>query len=223
LSKTTNDKTDNQSSRQIKDTTTKWDGLIIRTRPGDSKAFARQVGDALNEIASKPAGAQLLQEIGAHQGNDSFGYKVAITPQASEKRQTLFRRPRTYTGGNVTKSGSDAKASTPGEGASSAIKWNPQQAVTPDGKRPPFIGLAHELIHAHNNLKGESSLISKSSRPDGVAQGTTSAPVNPKIEDENKVVGLGQYADAAAYPMTENTIRQEHGLPRRERYSGLDD
>ncbi|MEM5338046.1 M91 family zinc metallopeptidase [Paraburkholderia azotifigens] len=213
-------------------TTTKWNGVVIRTRPGDSKAFPRQVNAALDEIASKPAGKQLLQEIENHQGNDQFGYKVAIMPQASGKRQTLFGRPRTYADGNVTRSASDEKASTPGEGAASSIKWNPQQTVTPDGTRPPFIGLAHEMIHAHNNLKGESSLISKPSGstdgmgaqgPGEIAQKKTSRPVNPKVEDENKVVGLGKYADSAAYPLTENTIRKEHGLAPRQEYSGLDE
>lgn len=213
-------------------TPTKWNGVVIKTRPGDSKAFPGQVHAALDEIASQPAGKQLLQEIGDHQGNDQFGYKVAIMPQASEKRQTFFGRPRTYADGNVTKSASDEKASTPGEGAASSVKWNPQQTVTPDGKRPPFIGLAHEMIHAHNNLKGESSLISKPSGstantgaqgPGKIAQQKTSLPADPKIDDENKVVGLGQYADSAAYPLTENTIRQEHGLAPRQTYSGLDE
>ena len=213
-------------------TQTKWNGVVIKTRPGDSKAFTGQVHAALDEIASQPAGKQLLQEIGDHQSNDKFGYKVAIMPQASEKRQTLFGRPRTYADGNVTRSASDQKASTPGEGTVSSVKWNPQQTVTPDGKRPPFIGLAHEMIHAHNNLKGESSLISKPSSstagmgaqgPGETAQAKTSRPADPKIEDENKVVGLGKYADSAAYPLTENTIRQEHGLPPRQAYSGLDE
>jgi hypothetical protein len=59
--------------------------------------------------------------------------------------------------------------------------------------------------------------------PDEIAQAKTSRPADPKIEDENKVVGLGKYADSAAYPLTENTIRQEHGLPPRQAYSGLDE
>jgi hypothetical protein len=45
---------------------------------------------------------------------------------------------------------------------------------------------------------------------------------NPKIEDEKQVVGLGEYANNPEYPVTENTIRQEHDLPQRTNYSGLD-
>jgi hypothetical protein len=213
---------------EVTTTKTKWDGVEIRTKPGDSKAFPEQVNKALEKIASKPNGKQLLE--GIHNNpNEQYGYKVAITPQASEKRQTLFWRSRTYEGGNVTKSASDVNASTPGEGAVSAIKWNPQQTVTPDGKRPAFIGLAHEMIHADRNLKGESSLISKPSGsaagigeqgPDEIAAKKGSA--NPKVEDENQVVGLKEYANNPEYPVTENSIRKEHGLPERKKYSGLD-
>ena len=59
--------------------------------------------------------------------------------------------PSASSSGQPANPASAAKARIP-----SAIKWNPQQTVTPDGKRPPFIGLAHEMIHARHNLKGES-------------------------------------------------------------------
>src|ERR1700754_3085815 len=73
------------SGRAMETTPTKWNGVVIKTRPGDSKAFPGQVHAALDQIASKPVGKQLLDEIGTHQGNDKFGYTVAILPQASKK------------------------------------------------------------------------------------------------------------------------------------------
>jgi Effector protein len=187
------------------DVVTRWDGLIIRPGPNDSKKFPGQVNAALEKIASTPTGNQLLNDIATHQGNDRFGYKVAITANESQKNKRLFRPSRQYQGGSVTTASSDTKASTPGDGTSSSIKWNPAQTDTPDGRRPVNIGLAHELIHARHNLKGESSLLNTGNG-------------DPKIEDEHRVVGLGQFADE---PITENKLRAEQKVPLRTQYSGL--
>lgn len=197
------------ASNEIRETQTKWPGIVIKTRPSDSKAFVQQTKAGLDKIASEPVGARLLDAISSHEGNSPFGYKVAITPQQSEKTASMFRRTRVYQDGNKTTASSDQRASTPDVGASSSsVKWNPVQSQTPDSKRPAYIGLAHELIHANNNLRGRSL---------HAAAGMTSA--NAKAHDEHLVVGLGQYANAE---FTENKIRAEHGLPPRMQYTGVD-
>jgi hypothetical protein len=184
---------------------TRWNGVLVKAKPEDSKKFPTQANEALEKIASKPVGAQLLQEISDNSkgAEAQFGYRVCIQPAASTKEPGLFFRPRNYTGTNVTKAAHEEGAVTPGEGSVSAIRWNPQQTQTPDGERPPFIGLAHELLHAKRNLQGESKHIG----PGGTAL------------DEKEVVGLGEHASLA---LSENKIREEHGISRREKYSGLD-
>ncbi len=41
-------------------------------------------------------------------------------------------------------------------GTAMAIMWNPSIINTPHGPRPPFIALAHQLIHAWHNLMGDT-------------------------------------------------------------------
>jgi hypothetical protein len=204
-----------QGLSQRTDTPTPWNGVVIRTKPGDSKSFVEQANQALGTIASKPVGAQLLNSIaqsgGQHGGAPaSFGYKVCIQPADSTKTAGLLGGTRKYQGSNVTRAASDDHASTPGRGSVSSVKWNPDQKETPDGRRPPFIGLAHELEHARRNLYGESHLT-----PPSVGPGESYRRV-----DEHKVVGLAPYAEL---PITENKIRAEHGIPPRTQYSGLDE
>jgi hypothetical protein len=207
---------------------TTFDGIVARTRDGaDSNKFSRKVQEALDKINSKPVGQQLLNEIVSLAGQVKFaasranlGYAVGITPRASVKQSTLFGniRWRNYQpGGSVTFAINEVNASTPGEGSVSVITWDPASNSTPDGSRPPFIGLAHELIHAWHNLGG-GSLISTS-------QGTMGEPFSgagggieaAKNVDEMRVVGLQGWEKE---PITENRIRAEHGLPYRNSYEG---
>jgi Effector protein len=204
-----------QGLSQKTDTPTRWNGVVIRTKPSDSKSFAEQANEALGTIASKPVGAQLLNSIaqsgGQHGGAPaSFGYKVCIQPADSTKTKRLLGSTRKYHSSNVTRAASDDHASTPGRGSVSSVKWNPDQNQTPDGSRPPFIGLAHELEHARRNLYGNSHLT-----PASVGPGESYRRV-----DEHQVVGLAPYA---GLPITENKIRAEHGIPLRKQYSGLDE
>lgn len=198
-------------SQSVTNRPTQWNGVIVRTKPGDSKAFAAQVDKALDMIASRPEGRRLLEDIAQPDSGppQQFGYKVCIQPAASTKTTGLLSRKRDYTGTNVTLATSDVRASTPGQGAASAIRWNPDQETTPDGKRPAWVGLAHELIHAQRNLNGQSKLTSAS------ANGGS-----PKALDEKEVVGLDGHGGNG---VTENKIRREHGIDPRTKYGGLED
>jgi hypothetical protein len=78
----------------------------------------------------------------------------------------------------------------------------PVWVIPNQGQRPPYIGLAHELIHAWHN-----------------AYGTKKQEYD---DEENFTVGLAGYMlpDPAANPatITENMIRLEHGFPIRHKY-----
>ncbi|MDT7953667.1 MAG: M91 family zinc metallopeptidase [Acetobacteraceae bacterium] len=88
-----------------------------------------------------------------------------------------------------------------GTGTVSAIKWDPASTETPDGARPPYIALAHELIHCMHNLKGTSYMT-------GIG--------DVKV-DEMMVTGLKGYEQQ---PVSENRIREEHGVHYRSSYHG---
>jgi len=184
------------------DTQTQWDGIIIRTKATDSNAFVGLVQAALNKIYSKPVGKNLIDAIVADAGKRKFGYTVCIMPKASRKNSFgPLIRWRTYEKGSVTRVGSEQAASD-GTGAVSSIQWDPETKDTPDGARPPFIALAHELIHCMHNLKGTSHLIGGD---------------DEKKRDEMMVTGLRGYEQE---PISENRIRAEHNVVYRNSYHG---
>ncbi len=186
------------------DTATKWAGIIIRTKATDSKAFIGLVNAALDKINSKPVGKSLLDSIANEVGKVKFGYTVCIMPKNSVKKTFgPLIKWRVYEKGAVTKAASDQDASD-GTGAVSSIKWDPKTPQTPDGARPPFIALAHELIHALHNLEGNSIL----------------SGVDFKKKDEMRVTGLQGYEQE---PISENRIRYEHGVAYRCSYHGICD
>jgi hypothetical protein len=176
---------------------TEWDGVYVRTRPQDSQHFPHQAEQGLRMLASQPTGHALLQSIGdaPMPPGHNFGYKVAIQPAPSTKHEGRFRQSRHYDGTNVTKA-LNGPATSNGIGSASAISWNPQATQTPNGPRPPFIGLGHELIHAHHNLQGTSNI-------DDVA------------DDEDQATGLGEHSSD---PITENRLRAEHNIKLRRNY-----
>jgi hypothetical protein len=203
---------------------TPYAGIIIRTRDGvDSDKFPRMVRTALFMINSEPTGRRLLELIVARAGQAMFGnasaghlaYTVCIMPKKSIKHARLSGtiRWREYERGNVTLPSNEARASTPNQGTVSGIRWDPLHNSTPDGSRPPFIGLAHELIHAWRNLYGISYI--------RMGTGTLGTNFNNSEDatnvDEMKVVGLRGFEQEL---ITENRIRKEHGLPYRTSYFG---
>lgn len=184
------------------DTATAYAGIIIRTKASDSKLFVGKVQTALAKINSKPVGHQLLAAIVAEIGKVAFGYTVCIMPKGSVKNSFgPLIRWRTYERGAITKAASDQNAAD-GTGAVSSIKWDPQHTKTPDGTRPPFIALAHELIHCMYNLQGTSHLL---------------AGEDGKKLDEMRVTGLKGYEGEV---ISENRIRQEHNIAYRNSYEG---
>jgi type VI secretion system secreted protein VgrG len=83
------------------------------------------------------------------------------------------------------------------------IYFNPKKqriGPKPWQKRPPEVGLAHEMIHAVHDIHDELVNFVKKY---GV------------MEEERRTVGLGIYSKEY---FTENVIRKEYGLSRRPRY-----
>lgn len=179
-----------------------YPGIIIRTDPAKNPTFPLTVKEQLDLIASKPIGKKLLEKISASKTPAKFGYKVAI--MRADNTVDLTGDDAKWNGGNVCIRTSEAEACN-GTGSTCAVKYNPNVFKTPDGERPPWIGLAHELCHALHNLDGTA--------------------IKNVAEEENKTVGLGDYAEGQSKDdkalITENKIRKEHKLKPRKNYTGL--
>jgi len=183
------------------DIQTRYDGIIIRQRSAnESGMFPTLVTEALAIIDSKPVGKKLLSQIVALKGRAKFGYTVCIMRPANLSLiDTGDGTGPQWSGGSLAVRVSEANASDPTVGTPTAVTWNANVISTPDGSRPSFIALAHELIHALYNLKGEAF---------------ADTPM-----EEYCTVGLPPVANKRE--ITENKIRKEHNLPRRDAYSGL--
>ena len=111
-----------------------------------------------------------------------------------------------WVGTNVARR-ADEIAATTGVGSVTAIKYNPNMIDTPDGSRPAWIALAHELIHAYYNIKGKGL-------PSGMVMN-----VNGMVEkEEMATVGLGPGPHRS---ITENLIRTQANLTLRRTYGGM--
>jgi len=78
--------------------------------------------------------------------------------------------------------------------------------------RPPFIGLAHELIHARRNLLGIGYLNdNKTEELHTVGLSLLGSPVGVTQHDRRRLGAI-----------TENDIRAEHGIEPRMRYTFSD-
>ena len=186
------------------DTPTIYPGIIVRMKQAsDSVMFPTLVQSALVQIATLPTGQKLLTGIASRVGSAKFGYTVCIM------RADMGYDPGCVTkwiGTNVATRGNELDATTRGKSSVTAIKYNANMIDTPDGKRPAWVGLAHELIHAYYNLKGKG------------LPGGTIMNVNGMVEQEEMAtVGLGPGPHRS---ITENQLRQEAGLPLRTTYGG---
>jgi hypothetical protein len=185
------------------DTQTNYPGLIIRMNNAtDSVFFPTLVKEALAQIYATASGKKLLLGIASRTASAKFGYTVCIKRADMTYDGTCETK---WKGTNVAKRGDEA-AATSGGTSITAVTYNPNMISTPDGNRPSWIGLAHELIHAYYNLKGKGL-------PAGLVQN-----VNGQVEQEElATVGLGPGPHRS---ITENMIRGEAGIPLRTTYGG---
>ncbi|SEG90513.1 TcdA/TcdB catalytic glycosyltransferase domain-containing protein [Actinacidiphila yanglinensis] len=185
----------------LRDEESGFPGISVRWDPEVDPTFLLTVQAQLRRIAERPVGKALLEGI----GNSGTTSRLPAWQQAKVKIQrvgagtVIGDGPRFMAhGGNVTMPINGEAASDRERGTLSLVKYNPNAWETADGLRPPFIGLAHELIHVWRNLNGRSAV--------GAA------------DDEGQVVG---FREAAELEITENRIRAEHGLAPRRTYTGV--
>lgn len=179
------------------DHTTKWDGIIIRCSDQDIY-FPTLTKDALDRIASRPLGKSLLHSIHKRAHKKKFGYTVCIQKPSGAHGTTDDQGKVVNSWNNIAIRVSEENAVN-GVGTPTAIKWNPNLIMGDGAERPPFIALAHELIHAMNNLRGTAFSDTRT--------------------EEMKTVGLGEHANDRK--RNENALRGEHNLGLRTKYTGL--
>jgi type VI secretion system secreted protein VgrG len=157
-----------------------------------SPEFQRNTVAALKEIEATKSGPALLADL-----KDS---KKTVTIKEADKGNSCRRASNDA---NVKADG------TPGKGADSTVSFSPDKNSTSKGKRPPAIGLAHELIHAAHNAKGtrDASMVDNDKKPD---------PADPsKIaqhkKEEIRTVGIAPFDKE---PYSENSLRSEWPQPQ---------
>jgi hypothetical protein len=177
---------------------TRYSGLCIKYDDSLHPWFNSLAQEAIAVIACKPVGQRLLADIHDAPMPSGSTFKVQVL---CPKAITATDGPVDFSPGSKAVRGNEDRAVSqfghpPSQGTGTAVLWNPNVINTPDGARPSFIALAHELIHARRNLLGIA-------RRD--AQ-----------EEEEYTVGFNLQGDG----VNENAIRAEHGIPLRATYSG---
>jgi hypothetical protein len=156
----------------------KYPHIVIKYDDTVDPTFGLTATDALKVIDAGPIGSRMLADIQNAPINVIGGYKVCI-----------MRYKGTGAGGDndgSSKTDPCAHANSvfqsedngvPGVGSASVVRWISTQWSTPDGQRPPYIGLAHELVHAWNNALGTS--VYDPSRNEKIVTGC-SPPTTPR-------------------------------------------
>jgi hypothetical protein len=211
---------------------TGFDGIIAECDDKDLY-FVLNVREALQKLAEKPKGKLLIAKIVASDPAHKGTYKLRIyAPTKRELTQNgyalcfgnMFAVPPCGTrdgkvGGNlipgakednITHSNSIPDSETPGRGSATNIRWNSSQILIPlTGKHvPPFIGLAHELIHAYHHLYGLKKTTEKKWMHEAGIEMTTQ-------EEEWYTTGIKGYEEEE---ITENKIRDEWKIELRTDY-----
>jgi uncharacterized Zn-binding protein involved in type VI secretion len=169
--------------------------LPPNVKVGGNPLFQQQTYRDLFFLSTTPSGAQMLRQIGAS------GKPVTIVPLVGKG------------GGCTALNQRDAENGT---GSGSTVEYNPEyrsNAYDKDGHliaQPPQVVLGHEMCHAMNNANGQ--------------QATGTDPNPPKSEpdidrEEAQTVGCGSYEGRSP---SENSIRKDLGLPRRDNHGGTE-
>lgn len=155
--------------------------------------FPMTVIEALAKINSKPIGAKLLAGLSNSKvAPNAEGWKVRIQ-RASASIHVVVGNPGAEGGSKAA--GSDESLAKSGAGTRAYCVWNPNIFNTPNGERPAFIGLAHELVHCYHMVNGTMK--------------------HGYDNEEQFTVGIGSYEGEE---ITENAIRAEHNVPTRTQY-----
>jgi hypothetical protein len=210
---------------------TGYTGIYAKNQVGDG--FETQAKQALDKISQAPSGKRLLSDIAAASDGPEGKHASIVYDQFVAARPLLSKRQaearnmqqndfsldqnnlaiklstkKTILGVNVGK----------GPGTKAEVAWDPEASLKLDSSGRPYkglfndsseahIALAHELVHSVHILKGDFKRGGDRLDPDTQAG-----------KEELRAVGLGKYAEA---PYSENSIRQELGLPLRSQYNSV--
>ena len=208
---------------------TRYSGIYSQSLSGsseDQQTFNAEVNAHLDLVNSRPTGHQLLgalmdlsaqrrhkvtiQEVRPSRGGP--GAFPVLSPWQSEADPHVTR-PASL---RAIKTGVE-----PNEGSSAVVDWTPLQTsmgLDEDGDptgpvqsdRDKVSLLAHELIHARHMMAGTWK---------GTSTGRDSIDPNTAAgKEELRAVGLGKYKYENSEEPSENSIRAEHGLPKRVSY-----
>ena len=181
---------------------------------------------ALRKLLSRPNGRSLVDEL-RNLSTQGRYVKVTVTAMANTVARpvlTEFQVRRFHLSSSEYDKAHNKKAThlaqkqplgKKGEGTSVSVDWNPRQSVAIDAHGRPsllddtslaFVSLAHELVHGYRMMKGTYTGGTSDRYDTG----------SPAGQEESRAVGIGKYAGEA---LSENGIRQEHGLPLRGQYA----
>lgn len=156
--------------------------------------FQNEVIRDLALLAGTPSGRRLFERI------EAAGEPITIIPEADPHNS--FAAPV------------DAAKAAAGQPTGSTVMYNPSVAISvydaagSDIDEPPQLVLGHEMVHALNNSNGTHH------------HGVDPAPPasEPTIErEEAATIGTGSHSGD---DLTENTFRDDLGLPRRDNHYG---
>jgi hypothetical protein len=192
--------------------------------------FTGAISDALDKIASKPVGANLLRALSQAytakgkstviQYTKVFSSAAPVPDKTNETRAkiqpTLLRTERLDSGALLSRPElvtiQAGPIWVPGGGMSTVVLFKHDDLGPPGRHRPPFVGLAHELVHAYHYTMGACYRNPTGGLQD---QGNTGL-----MEEEMRTVGLGHYANETP---SENAIRTEHSITLRTSYNPGED
>jgi hypothetical protein len=198
--------------------------------------FAGVVTTCLQQIASQPIGAQLLQDLSnacvrdpvkkivIEYGQRSTAAPIPVVTNESRKMvQPVMGAQERYDLNALMSEGaligafgdidedSGIRDFVPGGGTGAVVTFNHTDRGPPGAPRPVFIALAHELIHAYHYTHGSCYRAASGGIRDGGDTGL--------MEEEMRTVGLLKFADEMP---SENAIRQEHQIEVRKNYTATD-
>lgn len=201
---------------------------IVVTSSSECTNFPMLVEGALAQISSRRLGNALLR------GMEAGNKYVCIKRSSARTWGNWSNGIVGFQTGSVCKRFNENDACSSGIGCNSSVDWQPDAISTPDGDRPAFIALAHELIHAYHNSLGVAFANAKDEEASTVGLMRFWLPANEMDNirwaypffDTELHTGLGgaQKTNMFRVPslhITENMIRHEHRIPPRIRYCDM--
>ncbi|MEJ8797776.1 XopG/HopH/AvrPtoH family type III secretion system effector [Trinickia caryophylli] len=213
---------------------TRYSGIYSQSIVNDDRNLERfnaEVNVHLDAINSRPTGNMLLNQLSAlaegrrhkitiHEMQPSRTGPIAEPVLSRRQRDahpelTEFSDIREMAGRRYALKTPDG----PNVGSSVVVSWTAHQtsmALDEDGdptgptssNRDKVSLLAHELVHAKHMMAGTWKGSYQNSRDPDTAAG----------KEELRAVGLGKYKHSLSGEPSENSVRAEHGLPKRVSY-----